>query len=108
MKPFTRAEEQILWVGAVLGFAIPNGLFLFSLLTDPSGLREAMANPIAQAFMIEAGLLLILFSWLITRQGGRPGWPGFVLLSLVGSLACSVPAYLALAGRRGRTKPPSG
>ena len=76
-------------------------------MANPGGLREALANPISQAFMIEAGLLMGLFAWLIARQGPRPGWPGFVLLSLVGSLACSVPAYLVWAGRRGQAKPES-
>jgi len=107
MKTFSRAEERFLWGVAGLGFLLPNGLFLYSVFADPGGLREALVNPIALAFMFEAGLLMGLAAWLIARQGGRPGWLGFVLLSLVGSLACSVPAFLALAGRGRQVKPTS-
>ena len=54
-------------------------------------------------FMGEAFLLLLLFAWLIKIRGlTRPGWLTFtpLVLSLLGSMAFSVPAFLLLHARK--------
>ena len=88
---------------AVLGFIGPNGIFVYAAIADLPLLRAAASDPIALALMIEAFLLTALFAWIILRAGNiRPGWAMFVVLSIVGSLACSVPGFLYLASRHRR------
>ncbi len=95
---FSAKQRSILLVLAIFGFLAPNGVFLYVAFTQGDTLRAAMANPIALTFIAEAFFLVGLFSWLIHRSGSRyPGWAAFVMMSIVGSLAFSVPMYLFLA-----------
>lgn len=101
---FSPAQEKGLLALAAFGFVVPNGLFVHQALTNPDALRAALANPIALTFIIEAFLLTGFFAWMIRRDGlRRPGWAAFVVMSLVGSLAFSVPAFLYLTHRRRRS-----
>ncbi len=103
MNPFsfTPGEVRFLVVLAVLGFLVPNGVFLWFLFTAPGLLRAALTNPLSLVFILEAFFLMFLFAWLVRKAGlKRPSAFGFILLSLFGSLACSVPAVLALNGRK--------
>ncbi len=103
MLPFSRAQERILIVVAAFGLCVVNGVFLYYSLVDPSALRAALGNPIAVVFMTEAFILMFLCAWLIHRSGSRhPGWIVFLVLSFVGSMAFSVPAFLYIASRRAR------
>lgn len=105
MTALSRLQERFLLVLAIAGFLGPNGVFLYYAAADPGLLREALANPVALVFILEAFALMALFAWLIHQRGIRsPGWVAFVVLSLLGSLLCSVPAFLYLASRRGRAK----
>ena len=100
MKPFTAGQERFLLVLAVFGFLVPNGIFLYQAVADPDAVRASFSNPIAIVLWLEALLLLGLFCWLIHRNGNpKPGWVVFLILSLVGSLACSVPAFLWMWSR---------
>ena len=104
MKPFSRGQEKALLALAIFGIIVPNGVFLYFSLIDATALHEALNNPIALVFMTEAFLLMLLFAWLIRRLGFRsPGWLVFLIMSLVGSMVFSVPAFLYLASRRART-----
>lgn len=103
MHPFTPIQERLLAGLAFFGLCVPNGIFLYYSLVRPDVLGAALANPVALVFIAEAFILMFLFAWLIRRQGLRsPGWFAFVVLSLVGSMVFSIPAFLYLSSR---TKP---
>ena len=105
--PRSRAEERTLaWV-ALFGLLVPNGVFLASVFRDPAAMVRVLADPLAAAFIAEAFLLMVLLAWLIHRSGWRsPGWGSFLLMSLLGSLAFSVPGFLWLASRSRRRGEP--
>ncbi len=92
---------------SLVGFIVPNGVFLWAALTDADAIRAALSNPIAFAFFLEAVLLMGLFAWLIHRSGRRPGWLAFIVMSLAGSLAFSVPAWIWLNSRRSDAPSPA-
>ncbi len=103
MKPFTQTQERLLLGLAAFGLLVPNGFFLYYSLIAPTALHAALTNPVALVFITEAFLLMFLFAWLIHRLGFRsPGWLAFIIMSLVGSMVFSVPAFLYLASRRAR------
>ncbi|MGB8168261.1 MAG: hypothetical protein WCF18_12260, partial [Chthoniobacteraceae bacterium] len=93
--------QKPLLVLATFGFVVPNGVFLYHAFRDPTALRAALANPVALVFIGEAFLLTAFFAWWIQRcQFRSPGWFAFVIMSFVGSLAFSIPAFLYLVQRR--------
>lgn len=103
MRPFTPTQEKVLLFLAVFGLLVPNGVFLYCAFLQPETLRAAIANPAALVFITEAFLLMFLFAWLIHHLGFRsPGWAAFIAMSLVGSMAFSVPAFLYLTSRNAR------
>lgn len=103
MKPFSEAQEKLLLVLAVFGLIVPNGFFLYYSLVSPSALLAALSNPVALVFITEAFLIMFVFAWVIRHVGFRsPGWLAFIVLSILGSMAFSVPAFLYLASRNVR------
>jgi len=91
---YQRLERLLLWALAVLGFLGVNGVFLYGLLR-PTVFDEALGNPIALAFMIEAMLLMGAFAYLLTKwRVSRLSWIWFVVLSLLGSMAFALPIVL--------------
>ena len=110
MKPFvlTRNEAATLAVLALAGLIVPNGIFIYFAATDPALLRAALANPIAAVFIAEAFFMMFLFAWLIGRAGIRtPGPFMFIVLSVIGSMAFSVPAAIYLTLKDNRPSEPS-
>ena len=102
---YERSERLALWSLAVIGFVVVNGAFLYGLL-QPSVLREAMANPVAMAFMVEAMLLMGAFAYLLTKwQVSQLSWVWFVVLSLLGSMAFALPIVLLWPRKAGRSHP---
>ena len=103
MKPFTSLVENILLALAILGFLVPNGLFVYFLLFDFSVVSAAHRNPVSAAFIGEAIFLMLLFAWFLPRQERSPqSWWMFLILTVMGSLAFSVPFYLFLYSRSER------
>ncbi len=98
---FSNRARSLLAVLAIFGALVPNGVFLWVAFTNPDALWATMADPVALVFIGEAFLLMFFFAWLIHRGGWRPGPVAFVVMSLLGSLAFSVPAWLWLASRPG-------
>lgn len=96
---FTPAQRTILLVLGIAGVLGPNGVFLWVAATQPAALMEALRQPIAAVFVAEAFFLVFFFACLIHRSGMRPGGGAFVVMSLLGSLAFSVPFWLWLASR---------
>ena len=100
--------RPLLYVVGAIGLFGLNGVFLFYALLRPEVMAAALANPVSLVFILEALLLTGLFAWLIATFGWkRPGWLAFVALSMVGSLAFSVPAFLLLHLRKqaGQSRP---
>ena len=87
---------------SVLGFVLFNLPFLYFAFIEKEVYAAAMSNGVALVFFGEAVVLLLLFAFLIARlQMKKPGWFVFILLSLLGSMAFSVPLYLYLySGRK--------
>src|SRR3954471_24926150 len=98
MKPFTAIQEKLLLALAIFGLIVPNGFFLYYSLIAPASLHTALNNPVALVLIIEAFFLMFLFAWVIHRAGFRsPGWLAFIIMSLVGSMVFSIPAFLYVA-----------
>ncbi|WP_412068837.1 hypothetical protein [Rubrivirga sp. IMCC43871] len=90
-----RPYRPLLWLTAAVGGLGVNGLFFYAALVRPETIAAAFGNPLALAFIGEAVLLTVLAAWLIARSDvRRPGWIAFVAMSLAGSLAFSIPAFL--------------
>ncbi|MEO0559101.1 MAG: hypothetical protein AAF170_13065 [Bacteroidota bacterium] len=97
----------LLSVVAAVGFFGLNGVFLAYALLHPEALMAAFQNPISLVFILEAFVLMGLLTWGIAAlKIETPGWRLFVLLSLVGSLAFSVPAFALLHLRKQRQQTP--
>ena len=93
-------QKIILWCFAVLGLIGVNGLFIYALLFIPGQIASAFTNIISIAFIMEALILLVLFCILISVFNFKsPGWFGFLLLSLLGSLAFSIPFSILMWNR---------
>ena len=72
-------------------------------------MTEALANPIALLFMVEALVIMAFGAWWFGRHGlKRPGWVAFVILTMVGSLAFSIPFCILLHVRKGKTAESAG
>ncbi len=94
----------ILLVVAIIAFIGPNGLYLYYASTEPELNREAMSNPVALAFMIEAMMLLALFLWYVyQRTRSVLQLVLYLVLTFAGSLAFSLPLFLYLNSRHKST-----
>ncbi len=88
-------------VASILGFLLINLPFLYYSLIETEVYDAAMANGIALLFIVEAFLLMGLFAYLIARLGWqRPGWILFIVFSILGSMAFSIPFMLYLHARK--------
>lgn len=97
-----RDRRAFLLTASVIGFLLVNIPFLYIATFEAEIYREAMENVLALIFIGEAFLLMFLMAYLISRLGYRnPGWLLFVVFSLVGSLAFSIPFFLYLHSREG-------
>lgn len=92
-------------LAAIVGFLLVNCPFLYIALFEKETYAAAMKNGLALVFIGEAFLLMLLFAFLIARMGWRkPGWLFFIVMSLLGSLAFSIPLQLYLITKPGREK----
>lgn len=92
---YTARERFWLWTLAVFGRVVANGAFVYGFLFESNALAEAMANPLAAAFIVEALVLTGVFAYLLRRCGvSRLSWRWFVALSLLGSMAFALPVAL--------------
>jgi hypothetical protein len=106
---YTRAERLgLLALGAIGLFGI-NGIFVWTMLARPTAMTDALANPLAIAFMAEAMLLVVTLAWLFRKwRLTRLGWGWFVALALIGSLAFAIPVALLLPHRDEVGRQPPG
>ena len=90
----------------IFGFFVPNGAFIYFSVASPGTARAAISNPISVVLMAEAFFLMFLFAWLLKRAYiKRPTGLVFVIMSVVGSMAFSVPATIYLACRGNKLCP---
>lgn len=79
---------------ALLGFLVPNGIFIYWVATEFHGLGPVLHDKLAIAFMLDVFLALIYLTVYFARRPiGPVRWPSFVFLSLLGGLAFSLPLY---------------
>ena len=82
---------------SVFGFIMINLPFLYFAIFDTATYEVGMSNGLALVFIGEAFLLMLFLAYLIRANGwNKPGWKTFIILSIVGSMAFSVPFYLYL------------
>jgi len=99
MKSFHIRKQHriVLGIASAIGFFGINGLFLYSIIFRPELMEEALGNLYALVFIAEAFVLLPLLCFLISiAKLKKPNWIGFLLLSLLGSLAFSIPFSILL------------
>ena len=86
---------------AAVGFLVPNGIFIYWLLVEFSGLRAVLQDRLAFGFILDVFLALILLAvYFAKRPIGPVRWYWFVVLSLLGGLGFSLPLYYWLNQRR--------
>ena len=96
-----RSEGRLLIALSVFGFLVPNGVFIYSCFAHVELVTEALRSPVTGVFIGEAFFLMLLVVWLLGKIGvSRKHRLLFVMASLIGSLACSIPATLYLLGQR--------
>ncbi len=89
---FSKNQRLFLWLVSAIGLFGVNGLFLFTTFFRQAQISEAYNNLYAMVFILEAIVLLPLFCFLILVAKLRsPDWKMFLILSLLGSLAFSIP-----------------
>jgi len=92
---YGQRERFWLWCLSVFGFSTVNGAFIYGLFYRPDTLAEALANPVALAFIVEAFVLMGALAYLLARwRVARLHWGWFVGLSLLGSMAFALPIVL--------------
>lgn len=93
--------QPVLWLLSAFGFFGLNGVFLYYALLRPDVMTAAQQNPISLVFIVEAFVMVAFVAWLIAKLDlKRPGWLAFVVMSIIGSLAFSVPFFLLLHIRK--------
>ncbi len=93
---------------AVIGLVAPGGLFLYWLLNDSSSLSAALSDRMALAFFLDLLMSTFLLAYLFAKSPlGPVRWPWFVTLSLLGTLAFSLPLFIWLNWRSAPAPRPS-
>ncbi len=93
--------KPVLWIFALVGLLGLNGTFLYYTIFQPDVQAAALENPVSVVFIVEAFLMVAFAAWVIWLMGfERPGWFLFVIMSIVGSLAFSVPFFLLMHIRK--------
>ena len=83
-----------LLIVAAFGFVVPNGIFVYWLLTEFNGVGPVLQNKLAVAFMLDALLTMVILAYYFARfPPGPVQWYWFVVLSLIGGLVFSLPFY---------------
>lgn len=90
---------------SILGFLLINLPFLYFALFEKAVYDAAMSNGVALVFISEAILLMLLIAFLIAKLDLRkPGWLWFIVLSILGSMAFSIPFYLYIYSGKMRSQ----
>ena len=104
-----RNLRPVFLILAILGFLFINCPFLYFALIEREVYAAGMKNGIALVFIAEAFLLIAFFAFLIAKMGQKkPGWIFFICMSMLGSLAFSIPLQLYLMTKPNNSEPDSG
>lgn len=88
-------------VFAVVGMALPGGIFLYWMFHDYTTLQAALSDRMAIAFALDlVGSTVSLGLLFARRPIGPVKWPWFLVLSFLGTLWFGIPMYLWLNWRR--------
>jgi uncharacterized protein DUF2834 len=91
-----------LLVISALGFIVPNGFFLHWLFAEYQGVSAIWSDHLAMGFILDAFIAMLLLAyWYARHPIGRVKWQWFVVLSIIGGLAFSLPLYWWMNERRG-------
>jgi hypothetical protein len=97
---YSDRERYCLWGFSVFGFTVVNSAFIYGLLFQPDAMINALTNPIALAFIVEAFVLMGMLAYLLSKwRVARLHWGWFVGLSLLGSMAFALPVVLLWSRR---------
>ena len=100
MKNLVKYKTAFL-ILSIIGFVVINIPFLYYTLIVREVYSQAINNEIALLFMSEAFLLMFFIAFLIAKMNmKKPGWLFFIVISLLGSLAFSIPFQLYLIARK--------
>jgi hypothetical protein len=92
---YTARERFWLLLVAALVATVANGAFLYGMLFRTDALADALSNPVAAPFIIEAFVMVGLLAYLFGKWGvSRLSWGWFVALSLLGGVAFAVPVAI--------------
>ena len=79
---------------ALFGLFVPNGIFVYWLLTEFRGVDDVINNKLALGFIIEAFLVMSLMAYYFAQNPiGRVKWYWFIVFSLIGGLGFGIPFY---------------
>lgn len=79
---------------ALFGLIVPNGIFIYWLLTEFNGAAGVVSNKLAIAFIIDAFMAMFLLAyWFAVNPIGKIKWYWFIILSIIGGLGFSIPFY---------------
>jgi hypothetical protein len=74
-----------------------NTVFLAGAWQHPAWIRDALTNPVSAAFIVEPLLVVGVLAWLLPRARITRITPfAFVVMSLIGSLAFSLPVAILM------------
>ncbi len=95
VERYSAGERFTLVAVAIVGALGLNGVFLYALVAHPALLRDALRNPVAVAFIVEAFVVMGLLAHFLVRWGVTKRSGGlFVLLSLLGGIAFALPVVM--------------
>ena len=103
---YTTTERLVLMLIAAVGLIALNGVFIYGVLFHAELITNAIKNPIACAFVVEAFVLMGVLAYLLAKWGvSRVHWGWFVVLSVAGGLAFALPVVLLITERQaGRSR----
>ncbi len=85
---------------AIFGLLVPNGIFIYWLLTEFNSLSDVTNNKLALGFIIEAFVVMFLMAyWFAKNPFGKVKWYWFIVFSLIGGLGFGLPFYYWLNKR---------
>lgn len=78
---------------ALFGLFVPNGIFIYWLLTEFRGLEDVINNKLALAFIIEAFAVMFMLAFYFARRPETVKWYWFIVFSLIGGIGFAIPFY---------------
>lgn len=85
---------MILLIIAIFGLLVPNGIFIYWMLTEFHSFSQFYTDKLAIGFILDCVLAMFLLAyWFAVNPIGKIKWYWFIVLSLIGGLGFSLPFY---------------